>query len=176
MDSKREEHPFISKLITFVELVVLFILIGYILKAWHLYKDRLSIETAEIVLPIDIASSNPNEGSENFPVEQETSEQPETLVEALTQSPISRMAETSEQDPSEVLETQIEVADSVSSVAAELMTEAEVEPIAAEAYCMKCKQKRAMQNVHKIVTKNGRNALEGVCPVCGTRLFRFISH
>jgi pimeloyl-ACP methyl ester carboxylesterase len=44
-----------------------------------------------------------------------------------------------------------------------------------EAYCVKCKQKRAMHNARKIVTKNGRNALEGSCPICHTKLFRFIS-
>ncbi len=44
-----------------------------------------------------------------------------------------------------------------------------------EAYCVKCRQKREMQNASRIVTKNGRNAMEGTCPVCGTRLFRFIA-
>ncbi len=44
-----------------------------------------------------------------------------------------------------------------------------------DAYCVKCKQKRVMQNAHKIVTKNGRNALEGTCPICNTKLFRFVS-
>lgn len=42
-----------------------------------------------------------------------------------------------------------------------------------EAYCVKCKVKRPIQNARKTVTKNGRNAIEGNCPVCGTRLFRF---
>ncbi len=45
----------------------------------------------------------------------------------------------------------------------------------AEAYCVKCREKREMQGVHRVVTKNGRNALEGMCPVCGTKLFRFIA-
>jgi pimeloyl-ACP methyl ester carboxylesterase len=45
----------------------------------------------------------------------------------------------------------------------------------AEAYCVKCKQKRAMQNPHRVVTKKGRSALEGTCPVCSTKLFRFIA-
>jgi pimeloyl-ACP methyl ester carboxylesterase len=42
-----------------------------------------------------------------------------------------------------------------------------------EAYCVRCRQKRTMHDPRKIVTKNGRSALEGTCPVCGTRLFRF---
>lgn len=44
-----------------------------------------------------------------------------------------------------------------------------------EAYCVKCREKREMQDAQRIVTKNGRNALEGTCPVCGTKLFRFIA-
>lgn len=45
-----------------------------------------------------------------------------------------------------------------------------------EAYCVKCKQKRRILNPQRTVTKNGRNALEGTCPVCGTRLFRFVAN
>ena len=44
-----------------------------------------------------------------------------------------------------------------------------------EAYCVKCKQKRTMHNARRVITKNGRNALEGTCPICSTRLFRFVS-
>lgn len=44
-----------------------------------------------------------------------------------------------------------------------------------EAYCVKCRQKRAIQNALEVTTKNGRHALEGQCPICGTRLFRFVA-
>jgi hypothetical protein len=44
-----------------------------------------------------------------------------------------------------------------------------------EAYCLKCKQKRTMQDARRIVTRNGRFAMEGTCPVCGTKLMRFVS-
>ena len=44
-----------------------------------------------------------------------------------------------------------------------------------EAYCVKCKQKRYMLNPTSTVTKNGRNAKVGTCPICGTKLFRFIA-
>ncbi len=47
--------------------------------------------------------------------------------------------------------------------------------VTVEAFCVKCKQKRTMRDPHKIVTKNGRNAMEGRCPICETRLFRFVS-
>lgn len=41
-----------------------------------------------------------------------------------------------------------------------------------EAYCMKCKVKRAMLNPTEVTLKNGRPALRGTCEVCGTSLFR----
>src|SRR5579859_6356131 len=44
-----------------------------------------------------------------------------------------------------------------------------------EAYCARCKQKRVVEHVRKVVTKNGRNAMEGNCTICGTKIFRFIS-
>lgn len=58
---------------------------------------------------------------------------------------------------------------------AEKQMEPHVVEEAAEAYCVKCRQKRVMQHPKATVTKNGRNALEGNCPICGTRLFRFVS-
>jgi pimeloyl-ACP methyl ester carboxylesterase len=44
-----------------------------------------------------------------------------------------------------------------------------------EAYCMRCRVKRVIDNAHKVVTKSGRSAIEGTCPVCGTKLFRFVA-
>ncbi len=44
-----------------------------------------------------------------------------------------------------------------------------------EAYCVKCKKKVAMQDPHEVTMKNGRPALRGTCPVCGTGLYRLTS-
>jgi Domain of unknown function (DUF5679) len=55
----------------------------------------------------------------------------------------------------------------------ETILEAADEPII-EAYCVKCRQKRIMLSPKQVVTKNGRKAMEGTCPTCGTRLFRFV--
>ena len=41
-----------------------------------------------------------------------------------------------------------------------------------EAYCMKCKTKREMQNAEQITMKNGRPASKGTCPVCSTKMFK----
>ncbi len=41
-----------------------------------------------------------------------------------------------------------------------------------EAYCFKCRQKRDIKNAQKVTLKNGRPATKGVCPACGTKLFR----
>jgi RNase P subunit RPR2 len=40
------------------------------------------------------------------------------------------------------------------------------------AYCVRCRQKREMKNTRVITMKNGRPATQGVCPVCGTKMFR----
>jgi hypothetical protein len=42
----------------------------------------------------------------------------------------------------------------------------------AQAYCMKCRTKREIKNPKAVVLKNKRPATQGVCPVCGTKLFR----
>jgi DNA-directed RNA polymerase subunit RPC12/RpoP len=41
-----------------------------------------------------------------------------------------------------------------------------------QGYCMKCGKKREMKNTRAIKMKNGRPATQGVCPVCGTKMFR----
>jgi len=40
------------------------------------------------------------------------------------------------------------------------------------AYCMKCRTKREMKNLKNIIMKNKRPAVQGVCPTCGTKMFR----
>ncbi len=42
----------------------------------------------------------------------------------------------------------------------------------ATAYCMKCKTKVEIKNPKQITLKNGRPAVQGVCSVCGTKVFR----
>ncbi len=41
-----------------------------------------------------------------------------------------------------------------------------------EAYCVKCRAKREMRDTKSIVMKNGKPATQGVCPQCGTKMFR----
>ena len=41
-----------------------------------------------------------------------------------------------------------------------------------EAYCVKCRAKREMSNATAITMKNGKPATQGVCPRCGTKMFR----
>jgi DNA topoisomerase-1 len=41
-----------------------------------------------------------------------------------------------------------------------------------EAYCVKCKTKREIQDPQPVFTKTGTPATRGKCPVCGTSLFR----
>jgi predicted GH43/DUF377 family glycosyl hydrolase len=42
------------------------------------------------------------------------------------------------------------------------------------AYCMKCQAKREMKNPVAITLKNGRPAIQGICPKCGTKMFRIV--
>jgi hypothetical protein len=41
-----------------------------------------------------------------------------------------------------------------------------------QAYCVKCKGKKEMKNAKSITMKNGKPATQGVCPTCGTKMFR----
>ena len=40
------------------------------------------------------------------------------------------------------------------------------------AYCLKCREKREIANAEAVTLKNGRPAMRGDCPVCGTKVFR----
>ena len=41
-----------------------------------------------------------------------------------------------------------------------------------QAYCVKCHTKREMKNAKSVTMKNGKLATQGVCPVCGTKMYR----
>ena len=41
-----------------------------------------------------------------------------------------------------------------------------------QAYCVKCRSKREMKDAKSITMKNGKPATQGVCPACGTKMFR----
>lgn len=42
----------------------------------------------------------------------------------------------------------------------------------AQAYCVKDKQKVEVQNPTTITMKNGKSALQGSCPLCGSKVFK----
>ena len=42
----------------------------------------------------------------------------------------------------------------------------------ATAYCMKCRKKVDIKDAKQITLKNGRPAMQGSCPTCGTKVFR----
>jgi DNA-directed RNA polymerase subunit RPC12/RpoP len=41
-----------------------------------------------------------------------------------------------------------------------------------QAYCVKCRKKVEMKNPKQIKMKNGRDAVQGICPNCGIKVFR----
>jgi len=42
----------------------------------------------------------------------------------------------------------------------------------ATAYCVKCRAKVTINNPRHVTLKNGRPAVQGSCPRCGTKVFR----
>ncbi|NPA27299.1 MAG: type I DNA topoisomerase [Chloroflexi bacterium] len=40
-------------------------------------------------------------------------------------------------------------------------------------YCTRCRTQRPIQNPEPVFTRNGRPAVRGTCPVCGSTIFRF---
>ncbi len=41
-----------------------------------------------------------------------------------------------------------------------------------QAYCVKCRAKKEMKDPKSITMKNGKPATQGICPSCGTKMFR----
>jgi uncharacterized Zn finger protein (UPF0148 family) len=44
----------------------------------------------------------------------------------------------------------------------------------AEGYCVKCKAKKEIVDAVEEVMKNGRKAIKGRCPTCGTVMFKIL--
>jgi len=44
----------------------------------------------------------------------------------------------------------------------------------AAGYCVKCKSKKEMKDEQKVTLKNGRQAVKGKCPDCGTAMFKIL--
>ncbi|MCD6311953.1 MAG: hypothetical protein J7M11_05795 [Elusimicrobia bacterium] len=44
----------------------------------------------------------------------------------------------------------------------------------AEGRCMKCKKNVEIKDAQEVIMKNGMKALKGVCPICGTKVFRIV--
>jgi len=43
-----------------------------------------------------------------------------------------------------------------------------------EGRCMRCKKQVEIKDGKEVVMKNGMKAMSGVCPVCGTKVFRIM--
>ncbi len=43
-----------------------------------------------------------------------------------------------------------------------------------DGYCVKCKAKKEMKDAEKVSMKNGRPAMKGKCPDCGTGMYRIM--
>ncbi|MBC8444392.1 hypothetical protein H8D83_02280 [Candidatus Woesearchaeota archaeon] len=45
-----------------------------------------------------------------------------------------------------------------------------------EGYCVKCKAKKEMAEAVEVTMKNGRKAMKGKCPTCGTGMYRIMGN
>lgn len=43
-----------------------------------------------------------------------------------------------------------------------------------EGYCVKCKAKRSIKNGTVVTSDKGRRMAKGICPVCGTKVNKFL--
>ena len=43
-----------------------------------------------------------------------------------------------------------------------------------EGYCVKCKSKKEITEAVEVTTKNGRKAIKGKCPTCGTVMYKIL--
>jgi len=43
-----------------------------------------------------------------------------------------------------------------------------------EGYCVKCKAKKEIVDAVEEIMKNGRKAIKGKCPTCGTVMFKIL--
>ena len=53
-----------------------------------------------------------------------------------------------------------------------LGTNLKVKEVQMQAYCVKCRKKVDIKNEQNVRLKNGKPAKKGVCPNCGTKVFR----
>ncbi|NQS98164.1 MAG: hypothetical protein HQ591_06910 [candidate division Zixibacteria bacterium] len=42
-------------------------------------------------------------------------------------------------------------------------------------FCVKCKEKREIKDPTRVTMKNGRPAIKGTCPKCGTVMYKILS-
>jgi pimeloyl-ACP methyl ester carboxylesterase len=118
----------------------------------------------------------------------EAATETETPTRSEEPLPSTTPIETATPAPSQPVDTPVQVQDEYPAPSQPADTPIQAEHVPAEAtanvpeaesieaYCVKCRQKRVMLEAKQIVTKKGRSAMSGICPVCGTQLFRFISN
>lgn len=46
--------------------------------------------------------------------------------------------------------------------------------MATKGYCVKCKKSKEITDEKQVTMKNGRKALKGKCPTCGTGMYRIL--
>jgi hypothetical protein len=52
------------------------------------------------------------------------------------------------------------------------LSEAQPQSMKIQAYCVKCKEMREIERPSEVILKNGKQAMQGACPVCTTKVYK----
>jgi hypothetical protein len=114
------------------------------------------------------------EDKDVFPVLVPSVEPEDKAMGAEIEAEGIRTASVEDKGVSAILVSNLEPEDKTMGTIVEAEDDITVQEVA-EAYCVKCRQKQAIQGAREVTTKKGRPAIEGTCSVCGTKVFRFIA-
>ncbi len=114
-----------------------------------------------------------------LPARAETEALPTEAFNQLTEQKKEALSQTAGQGEPAMLAREVPLPETAETSTLEQGKRQENRPAASEAaapavvaYCVKCKQKREMLNPQRVTMKNGRPAMRGTCPICGTGLNR----
>jgi hypothetical protein len=156
---------------------VLAALAGWAVWRWLQGQEASSVQPPMPTTQPPPANRRPQAPAERSPAPADSTapaqEAPQSAVATEEAKPATDEQPLSEEQPGAVEVESRPAANGVVPIAEpEPAGASQLEPI--EAYCMRCKEQRAIVDAHEEVTANGRRALRGTCSVCGAKMFRFL--
>ena len=156
--------------------LLLFIVLGFCTWVWlRLRQDDRATVDSQLALLDSAPETAPSRGSTTSanisPVPPPAATTP--IIRAPIAEPTPQEINPSSNAPGE-LPTQLEN----TAAPLEATMETPPAPMASEdgitAYCVRCHEKRTMEEPHEETTENGRRAARGTCPECGANMFTFL--